>query len=44
VHCSDEVSEAVREINLWFKPEEILEYHLIAEQILYDVNLDGIKE
>lgn len=44
VHCSDEVSEAEREISLWFKPEEILEYRLVAEQILYDVNLDGILE
>ncbi|MDD3285635.1 MAG: nucleoside-diphosphate kinase [Patescibacteria group bacterium] len=44
VHCSDEVAEAEREISLWFKPEEILEYRLIAEQILYDVNLDGIME
>jgi len=44
VHCSDEVTEAEREISLWFKPEEILEYRLIAEQILYDVNLDGILE
>lgn len=44
VHCSDEVAEAEREISLWFKPEEILEYRLIAEQILYDVNLDGILE
>ncbi len=44
VHCSDEVSEAEREISLWFKPEEILGYRLVAEQILYDVNLDGILE
>ena len=44
VHCSDEVTEAEREISLWFKPEEILSYRLVAEQILYDVNLDGIME
>lgn len=44
VHCSDEVSEAEREIALWFKEEEVTSYRLIAEQILYDVNLDGIKE
>ena len=44
VHCSDEVSEAEREIALWFKEEEIMSYRLVAEQILYDVNLDGIKE
>ncbi|MDD2681320.1 MAG: nucleoside-diphosphate kinase [Patescibacteria group bacterium] len=44
VHCSDEVSEAEREISLWFNKEEIMGYRLVAEQILYDVNLDGIKE
>ena len=44
VHCSDPVEDAAREIPIWFSPEEILKYRLIAEQILYDVNLDGIKE
>lgn len=44
VHCSDPVTDAAREIPLWFKPEELCQYRLIAEQILYDVNLDGLKE
>lgn len=44
VHCSDSPEEAQREIKLWFNDEEILRYRLISEQILYDVNLDGIKE
>jgi len=44
VHCSDPVEDAVREIPIWFKEEEILNYRLVTEQILYDVNLDGIKE
>ncbi len=44
VHCSDELSEAEREIDLWFKAEEIFSYKLVAEHILYDVDLDGIKE
>ena len=44
IHCSDQVSEAEREIKLWFKEEEILSYRLVAEGIIYDVNLDGIKE
>jgi len=44
IHCSDPAEEADREISIWFKPEEILSYRLIAEQILYDVNLDSIKE
>lgn len=44
IHCSDPVSDAAREIPIWFTNEEILQYRLIAEQILYDINLDGIKE
>ena len=44
VHASGSVEEAEKEIPIWFKKEEILNYRLIAESILYDVNLDGIKE
>jgi nucleoside-diphosphate kinase len=44
IHCSDSPSEAEREIPLWFKNDEILSYKLVQEQILYDVNLDGIFE
>ncbi|MFA6514015.1 MAG: nucleoside-diphosphate kinase [Patescibacteria group bacterium] len=44
IHCSDKPDEAEREIQLWFKEEELMKYRLIAEQILYDINLDGIKE
>ncbi len=44
VHCSDKPEEAQREMEIWFKPEEILNYRLISEHILYDVNLDGLKE
>ena len=44
IHCSDKPEEAEREMAIWFKPEEILNYRLISEQILYDVNLDGFKE
>jgi nucleoside-diphosphate kinase len=44
VHCSDPVEDAIREIPIWFKEEEVLNYRLVSEQILYDVNLDGIKE
>jgi nucleoside-diphosphate kinase len=43
-HCSDSVEEAKREILLWFGEKELIKYRLIAEQILYDVNLDGIVE
>ncbi len=44
IHCSEDTSEAEREIKIWFKEEEIISYRLIAEQMLYDVNLDGILE
>ncbi|NTW22761.1 nucleoside-diphosphate kinase [Candidatus Falkowbacteria bacterium] len=44
IHCSDKPEEAQREIAIWFKPEEIVSYRLVAEQVLYDVNLDGILE
>lgn len=44
VHCSDSPEEAEREIPLWFDEREIVKYRLVQEQILYDVNLDGILE
>lgn len=44
IHASGTVEEAEKEIKIWFKDEEILNYNLVQEKILYDVNLDGIKE
>lgn len=44
IHCSDSPDEAQREIAVWFSSNEILKYRLVQEQILYDVNLDGILE
>ncbi|HDH31411.1 MAG TPA: nucleoside-diphosphate kinase [Candidatus Wolfebacteria bacterium] len=44
VHASGSIEEANKEIALWFKPEEIINYRLIQERILYDVNLDEILE
>jgi nucleoside-diphosphate kinase len=44
IHCSDSPEEAEREIALWLAPSDMLNYRLVAEQILYDVNLDGIME
>lgn len=44
VHASGSVEDAKKEIDLWFKPEEIINYKLISERILYDVNLDGMLE
>lgn len=44
IHCSDEPAQAEKEVALWFTPEELINYRLVGEQILYDVNLDGILE
>lgn len=44
IHASGEVEEAEKEIKIWFSEDEILDYRLIVEAMLYDVDLDGIKE
>lgn len=44
IHCSDSPEEAARETKIWFADNEIIDYRLVGEQILYDVNLDGILE
>ncbi len=44
VHASGTVPEAKQEIAHWFTPAELVDYRLVQEQILYDVNLDGILE
>lgn len=44
IHCSDSVEEAQREIAIWFESSDLIDYRLVGEQILYDVNLDGILE
>lgn len=44
VHASGSPEEAQLEINHWFKEEELIKYRLVQDEILYDVNLDGILE
>jgi len=44
LHASTSPEEAEKEIALWFKPEELIDYRIINEAMLYDVNLDGILE
>jgi len=44
IHCSDQVEEAKRETDIWFNEDEAINYRLISEHILYDINLDGLKE
>jgi nucleoside-diphosphate kinase len=47
IHCTDPADgEGAydREVNLWFTKEEVMNYRLVSEAMLYDVNLDGILE
>jgi len=44
IHASGTAKESEAEIKHWFSPDEIIDYKLVSEQILYDVNLDGILE
>ncbi len=44
LHCSDVPEEAEREIKIWFKDDEIINYKHVNEKMLYDINLDGILE
>ncbi len=42
IHASGSVDEAEKEIKHWFKKDEIVDYRLLTEDILYAQNLDGI--
>jgi|SRR3989338_5416050 len=44
IHASGSVQEAEAEIAHWFAKEELVNYKIVQEKILYDVNLDGILE
>lgn len=44
IHASGSVDEANLEIAHWFMPSELVDYRLVGEQILYDVNMDGILD
>lgn len=44
IHASGSVEEAEQELAHWFTSEELVGYRLVQEQILYDINLDGILE
>lgn len=47
IHCTDPADGAdasEREINVWFKPEEIIKWKSINEKMLYDVDLNGHLE
>ena len=44
IHASGSFEEAEKEIAHWFNKEELVQYKVVQEKILYDVNLDGILE
>lgn len=44
IHASGNVEEAAQEMKLWLTDDDIVEYGLVQEKILYDVDLDGILE
>lgn len=44
VHCSDHVDEAKREIAIWFREGDLVQYKHVNERMLYDVNMDGFLE
>jgi nucleoside-diphosphate kinase len=44
IHASGSVDEAKQELALWFGEKDLVDYRLVQEGILYDVNLDGILE
>lgn len=44
VHASGNLSEAEREIKVWFKEDEIVDYDLAIEKILYDKGWEDVRE
>lgn len=44
IHASGSVAESEKELSHWFSSEELHNYRLVQESIIYDVNLDGILE
>ena len=47
IHCTDPADGEqayFNEIKVWFTENEIHNYRLVTEAMLYDVNLDGMKE
>lgn len=44
VHASGEPEEAEHEISLWFKPEELVNYGLAIDKILYDPEWEQLRD
>ncbi|MCX6810529.1 MAG: nucleoside-diphosphate kinase [Candidatus Berkelbacteria bacterium] len=44
VHASGSVEEAEAEIKIWFKPEDILDYELVTETVIYAKDWGRVKK
>lgn len=44
LHASGEIDEAEKEIPIWFNDDELIEYRIAQERILYDADFGGILE
>jgi nucleoside-diphosphate kinase len=44
VHASGNVSESAREIKVWFKEDELVDYELAIEKILYSKEWEATRE
>ena len=44
VHASGTIAEAKLEIDYWFKKEELVDYRLLVDAMLYDTDISGILE
>ncbi|KND48392.1 MAG: nucleoside-diphosphate kinase [Parcubacteria bacterium C7867-002] len=44
VHASGTIAEAKLEIDYWFKKEELVDYRLLVDAMLYDTDIDDILE
>ncbi len=44
IHASGNTSEAEREIKVWFKESEIVDYDLAIEKLLYDKEWEDIRQ
>ena len=36
VHCSEKVESAIREINIWFKSEEIINWNICDNRLIFE--------
>jgi nucleoside-diphosphate kinase len=43
-HSSEDVQGAEREIKVWFKDDEVIDYHMAIDKVLYDPTWDKIGD